>query len=50
MANSNDEYCGPLSLLTTSGMPNREKSDLRTTMMAADVVVISFTTSGKREK
>ena len=48
--NSHDAYCGPLSLTTSSGIPNREKMDLSTEIMLPEVVVVSLTTSGKREK
>ena len=32
-ANSFDEYCGPLSLTTVSGTPNRENIVFRALMM-----------------
>ena len=48
-ANSCEEYCGPLSLLTTSGMPNREKIDLRIEMTVAEVVLVNLTTSGNHK-
>ena len=48
--NSRDAYCGPLSLTTSSGIPNCEKVDLSAEIMLAEVVVVSLTASGKREK
>lgn len=50
VANSSDEYCGPLSLLTTSGIPWRAKTDLSAKMTAEEVVDDIFITSGYLEK
>lgn len=50
VANSRDEYCGPLSLLTTSGMPCLEKMDLKAAITAEEVVEVILITSGYREK
>ena len=40
-AKSCDENCGPLSLITVSGTPNREKMDFSTSVTIG-VVVLAF--------
>ena len=47
--NSAEEYCGPLSLLTISGIPCLVNMLFRTEMMPAEVVEVNLTTSGYRE-
>ena len=49
-ANSLLENCGPLSLLTISGIPCRTKQDFRMEITELAVVDVNFTTSGYREK
>ena len=48
--NSCDAYCGPLSLITCSGIPYLAKIDLRAEMTLVEVVVVNLITSGNREK
>ena len=48
--NSCDWYCGPLSLLSTSGMPYLAKIAFNTEMVLLDVVDGIFTNSGYLEK
>ena len=49
-ANSWEAYCGPLSLLTTLGIPWQENTAWRAAITANEVVEVSFITSGYLEK
>ena len=49
-ANSWELYCGPLSLMSSSGIPCQAKMEERDLMILCDVVLVSFTTSGYRKK
>ena len=37
-----DVYCGPLSLISTFGIPNLEKMESKVLMMLTDVVELNF--------
>ena len=47
---THDEYCGPLSLTTVSGMPCCEKTALRASITCPEVVPFTLITSGYLEK
>ena len=49
VVNSCDRYCGPLSLLTISGMPYLEKIVFNAVIVLVDVVEDIFTISGYLE-
>ena len=49
-AKSCDAHCGPLSLMMVSGTPNQEKMDFSKSITIAEVVQLSFWTSGYLEK
>ena len=41
-----DAYCGPLSLISTFGIPNLEKMEHKALTMLSDVVELNFVISG----
>ena len=43
---SSEENCGPLSVRNSSGMPWREKTDLKPVMTEEELVEVSLMTSG----
>ena len=48
--NCSDVNCGPLSLLTISGIPNLEKVSFMESIIVVEVVLLTLCTSGYLEK